>query len=101
MAPRRALNPGIRTGRHVTHDDPRAHSAFVTKCRKDVFDDTTPKRREKATREACDNVETGPWEYDAQADHVRLLVRCPPKTPLEADQQPRGRQLAAPARKVV
>lgn len=55
---------------------------FVTKYRKDVFDDAMLKRCEEIMREVCGSFETELKEFNGERDHVHLLVHYPPKIAL-------------------
>ncbi|MCX4537860.1 IS200/IS605 family transposase [Streptomyces sp. NBC_00841] len=81
MSPRWKPNPDIRTGRHVTYTL-HAHLVFVTKYRRDIFDDAMLKRCEEIMREVCASFETELREFNGEADHVHLLVHYPPKVAL-------------------
>ncbi|MFD4413102.1 MULTISPECIES: IS200/IS605 family transposase [unclassified Streptomyces] len=81
MSPRWEPNPDIRTGRHVAHHL-HAHLVFVTKYRRDVFDDAMLKRCEEIMREVCTSFEVELREFNGEADHVHLLVHYPPKIAL-------------------
>ncbi|MGW1727772.1 IS200/IS605 family transposase [Streptomyces sp. NPDC002306] len=59
-----------------------AHLVFVTKYRRDVFDDAMLKRCEEIMREMCGSFETELREFNGEADHVHLLVHYPPKVAL-------------------
>ncbi|MEW1722558.1 IS200/IS605 family transposase [Streptomyces sp. NPDC093109] len=81
MSPRWESNPDIRSGRHVTYTL-HAHLVFVTKYRRDVFDNTMLKRCEEIMREVCTSFEVELREFNGEADHVHLLVHYPPKIAL-------------------
>jgi putative transposase len=81
MSPRWEPNTDIRTGRHVVHTL-HAHLVFVTKYRRDVFDDAMLKRCEEIMREVCDSFRTKLREFNGEADHVHFLVHYPPKVAL-------------------
>jgi putative transposase len=81
MSPRWEPNPDIRKGRHVAYDL-HAHLVFVTKYRKDVFDDAMLQRCEDIMRDVCTGFETELRELNGEADHVHLLVHYPPKVTL-------------------
>ncbi|MET7550860.1 IS200/IS605 family transposase [Streptomyces sp. NPDC005500] len=81
MSPRCKPKPDIRTGRPVTYNL-HAHLVFVTKFRRDVFDDAMLKRCEEIMREVCVSFETELREFNSEADHVHLLVHYPPKVAL-------------------
>ncbi len=55
---------------------------FVTKYRKDVFDDAMLTRCEEIMREVCGSFETELKEFHGERDHVHLLVHYPPKIAL-------------------
>lgn len=55
---------------------------FVTKYRKDVFDDAMLKRCEEIMRKVCSSFETELKEFNGERDHVHLLVHYPPKIAL-------------------
>ncbi|WP_438306422.1 IS200/IS605 family transposase [Streptomyces sp. HUAS TT11] len=59
-----------------------AHLVFVTKYRKDVFDDAMLKRCEEIMRQVCGSFETELKEFNGERDHVHLLVHYPPKIAL-------------------
>jgi len=81
MSPRWESNPDVRTGRHVTYNL-HVHLVFVTKYRRDIFDDDMLRRCEKIMREVCIGFEAELREFNGEADHVHLLVHYPPKVPL-------------------
>ncbi|PZT75080.1 MULTISPECIES: IS200/IS605 family transposase [unclassified Streptomyces] len=81
MSPRWEPNPDIRTGRHVIYSL-HAHLVFVTKYRRDVFDDHMLKRCEEIMREVCGSFGAELREFNGEADHVHLLVHYPPKVAL-------------------
>ncbi|WP_329224391.1 IS200/IS605 family transposase [Streptomyces canus] len=81
MSPRWEPNPDIRTGRHVAHTL-HAHLVFVTKYRRDVFDDDMLKRCEEIMREVCAGFDAELNEFNGDRDHVHLLVHYPPKVAL-------------------
>ncbi|MFE7393239.1 IS200/IS605 family transposase [Streptomyces sp. NPDC057582] len=81
MPPHWEPNSDIRTDRHVAYHL-HAHLVFAMKCRRDVFDDDMLKRCEEIMREVCAGFETDLREFNGEADHVHLLVHCPPKIAL-------------------
>ena len=81
MSPRCEPNPDIRTGRHVTYSL-HAHLVFVTKYRRDIFDDAMLRRCEEIMREVCASFDVELREFNAEQDHVHLLVHYPPKVAL-------------------
>uniref|UniRef100_UPI003D733EDD IS200/IS605 family transposase n=1 Tax=Streptomyces sp. 1222.5 TaxID=1881026 RepID=UPI003D733EDD len=68
MSPRWEQNPDIRNGRHVAYNL-HAHLVFVTKYRKDLFDDAMLKRCEEIMREVCGSFETELKEFNGERDH--------------------------------
>ena len=58
------------------------HLVFVPKYRRDVFTDTMLIRLEAVYRETCEQMEGELLEFNGEADHVHLLVVCPPKQSL-------------------
>ncbi|MEU9378679.1 IS200/IS605 family transposase [Streptomyces sp. NPDC048255] len=81
MSPRWEPNPDVRTGRHVVYNL-HAHLVFVTRYRRDVFDDDMLKRCEAIMRDVCDSFEAELREFNGETDHVHLLVHYPPKVAL-------------------
>ncbi|WP_328501589.1 IS200/IS605 family transposase [Streptomyces sp. NBC_00457] len=81
MSPRWEPNPDVRTGRHVTYSL-HAHLVFVTKHRREVFDDAMLKRCEEIMREVCVSFDAQLREFNGEQDHVHLLVHYPPKVAL-------------------
>ncbi len=67
----------IRTGRHRVFD-----SVFVTKYRHPVFAAAHLSRMEQIMRDVCRDFECELAEFNAEANHVHLLVRFPPKVAL-------------------
>ncbi|MFC4015894.1 IS200/IS605 family transposase [Nonomuraea purpurea] len=55
------------------------HLVFVTKCRRNVFDDAMLRRCEDIMIEVCDSFEAELREFNGEDDHVHLLVHYPPK----------------------
>ncbi|MEU6719095.1 IS200/IS605 family transposase [Nonomuraea sp. NPDC046802] len=67
-----------RRGRHVV-SAMQVHLVFVTKCRRNVFDDAMLRRCEDIMIEVCDSFEAELREFNGEDDHVHLLVHYPPK----------------------
>ena len=67
-----------RRGRHVV-SALHVYLVFVTKYRRDVFDDAMLRRCEDIMVEVCDSFEAELREFNGEHDHVRLLVHYPPK----------------------
>ncbi|MFI7636039.1 IS200/IS605 family transposase [Nonomuraea sp. NPDC049400] len=67
-----------RRGRHVV-SAMHVHLVFVTKYRKNVFDDEMLRRCEDVMIEVCDSFEAELREFNGEHDHVHLLVHYPPK----------------------
>lgn len=78
MSPRWNPNPGARTGRHVLHNL-HVHLVFVTRYRRKAFTDTMLTRCEEVMREVCTNFEAELKQFNAEQDHIHLLVHYPPK----------------------
>jgi putative transposase len=55
------------------------HLAFMTKYRKNVFDDVMLRRCEDIMIEVCDSFEAELREFNGEHDHIHLLVHYPPK----------------------
>jgi putative transposase len=55
---------------------------FVTKYRRDVFDDEMLTRCEAIMRDVCAGFEAELREFNGEGDHVHLLVHYPPKVAL-------------------
>jgi putative transposase len=67
-----------RRGRHVV-SAMHVHLVFVTKYRRNVFDDAMLRRCEEIMIEVCDSFEAELREFNGEDDHVHLLVHYPPK----------------------
>ncbi|MFG1682300.1 IS200/IS605 family transposase [Nonomuraea sp. NPDC049269] len=67
-----------RRGRHVV-SAMHVHLVFVTKYRRNVFDDAMLRRCEDIMVEVCDSFEAELREFNGEHDHVHLLVHYPPK----------------------
>ncbi|WP_326628436.1 IS200/IS605 family transposase [Nonomuraea fuscirosea] len=67
-----------RRGRHVV-SAMHVHLVFVTRCRRNVFNDGMLRRCEEIMIEVCDNFEAELREFNGADDHVHLLVHYPPK----------------------
>ncbi|TMR98333.1 IS200/IS605 family transposase [Nonomuraea basaltis] len=67
-----------RRGRHVV-SALHVHLVFVTKYRRNVFDDAMLRRCEEIMIEVCDSFEAELREFNGEDDHVHLLVVYPPK----------------------
>lgn len=81
MSPRWEPNPDIRTGRHVVYNL-HVHLVFVTKYRRDVFNDEMLIRCRQIMSEVCQSFEAELREFNGETDHVHLLVHYPPKVAL-------------------
>ncbi|MFC4016331.1 IS200/IS605 family transposase, partial [Nonomuraea purpurea] len=62
-----------RRGRHVV-SAMHIHLVFVTKYRRNVFDDAMLRRCEDIMIEVCDSFEAELREFNGEHDHVHLLV---------------------------
>jgi putative transposase len=58
------------------------HLVFVTKYRRRVFDHTILTTCAAVRRQICDDLGAELLEFKGEADHVHLLVRCPPTVPI-------------------
>ncbi|MEU8142394.1 IS200/IS605 family transposase [Nonomuraea sp. NPDC048901] len=67
-----------RRGRHVV-SAMDVHLVFVTKYRRNVFNDAMLRRCEDIMIEVCDSFEAELREFNGEHDHVHLLIRYPPK----------------------
>ena len=55
------------------------HLVFVTKYRRNAFDNAILRRCEDIMIEVCNGFEAELREFDGEHDHVHLLVHYPPK----------------------
>ena len=55
---------------------------FVTKYRREVFNDDMLTRCEDVMRDVCEKFEAEMKEFNGEGDHVHLLVHYPPKIAL-------------------
>jgi putative transposase len=78
MSPRWTPDPDIRRGNHVIYNL-HVHLVFVTKYRRDFFDDETLKYCEEVMRKVCADFEADLKEFNGEGDHVHLVVHYPPK----------------------
>lgn len=67
-----------RRGRHVA-SALHVHLVFLTKYRRNVFDDAMLRRCQDIMIEVCDSFEAELREFNGEDDHVHLLVHHPPK----------------------
>ncbi|MFG1701607.1 IS200/IS605 family transposase [Nonomuraea sp. M3C6] len=67
-----------RHGRHVV-SAMHVHLVFVTKYRRNVFNDEMLRRCEEIMIEVCDSFEAELREFNGEDDYVHLLVHYPPK----------------------
>ena len=68
----------IRTGRHCVFQL-HIHLVFVTKYRKQVFNDKILRDLEIIFRDVCQNFETELVEMNGETEHIHLLLNYPPK----------------------
>ncbi|TMR95471.1 IS200/IS605 family transposase [Nonomuraea basaltis] len=73
-----AIEDEYRRGRHVV-SALHVHLVFVTKYRRNVFDNAMLRRCEDIMIEVCDSFEAELREFNGEHDHVHLLVNYPPK----------------------
>ena len=71
----------IRKGRHVVHAL-QAHLVFITKFRRDVLSELAIRDLSGIFAKVCRDFEAELVECSGEDDHVRLLVRYPPKVAL-------------------
>ncbi|MFC7308157.1 IS200/IS605 family transposase [Streptomyces monticola] len=83
MSPRWDADPDVRRGRHVGYDL-HVHLVFVTKYRRNVFDDAMLTRCEGIMRNICTDFDADLIEFNGEEDHVHLLVHYPPKVALSS-----------------
>ncbi|MCX5233485.1 IS200/IS605 family transposase [Streptomyces sp. NBC_00233] len=81
MSPRWEPDPGIRRGNHVVCNL-HAHLVFVTKYRREVFDDDMLTRCEAIMRDVCEKSEAELREFNGEGGHVHPLVHYPPEVAL-------------------
>ena len=67
-----------RTGRSCIFKN-FVHLVFVTKYRRNVFDDEMLKRLSELFKETCTQMDVELIEFGGEDDHVYLLVCCHPK----------------------
>ena len=68
----------IRTGRHCVFKL-HVHLVFVTKYRKQVFNDEILRDLEVIFKDVCQNFETELVEMNGETEHIHLLLNYPPK----------------------
>ena len=68
----------IRTGRHCVFQL-HIHLVFVTKYRKQVFNDKILRDLEIIFRDVCQNFETELVEMNGETEQIHLLLNYPPK----------------------
>ena len=68
----------IRTGRHCVFAM-HVHLVFVTKYRKNVFDQTALNLLQEIFTGVCESFESTLVEFNGENDHVHLVVQYPPK----------------------
>lgn len=74
-------NNQIRHGRTCI-TNLQAHLVFVTKYRRNVFDDAILTSMETIMRNVCHDLGARLIEFNGEDDHVHLLVEYPPKLPV-------------------
>ncbi|PWG62078.1 IS200/IS605 family transposase [Bifidobacterium callitrichidarum] len=74
-------NDQLRHGRTCV-TDLQVHLVFVTKYRRNVFDDTILTSMETIMRNVCHDLDARLIEFNGEDDHVHLLVEYPPKLPV-------------------
>lgn len=78
MSPRWNPDPDVRRGRSVVYNL-HVHLVFVTKYRRDVFNEPMLVLCEQVMREVCAGMGAELREFNGEDDHVHLLVHYPPK----------------------
>ena len=68
----------FRTGRHCVFNM-HVHLVFVTKYRKNIFNQVILDELKDIFIEICNSFEATPIEFDGEEDHVHLRVNYPPK----------------------
>ncbi|RCV86522.1 IS200/IS605 family transposase [Vreelandella rituensis] len=58
------------------------HLVFVPKYRRDVFTESMLVRLDAVLRETCEQMQGELIEFNGEADHLHLLVICPPQKAL-------------------
>src|ERR1700692_628488 len=81
MSPRWEPDPDIRRGNHVIHHL-HAHLVFVTKYRREIFDDQMLSLCDACMRDVGESCGPELHEFNGEGDHVHLLVHYPPKVAL-------------------
>ncbi|MGW7613178.1 IS200/IS605 family transposase [Streptomyces sp. NPDC054766] len=81
MSPRWEPDPDVRRGNHVVFNL-HAHLVFVTKYRREIFNDDMLTRCEEIMRDVCESFGAKLREFNGEGDHVHLLVHYPPKIAL-------------------
>ena len=71
----------IRTGRHCVFNL-HVHLVFVTKYRRDVFQDQHFQSMEEIFKKVCGDFDAEVVSVDGADDHVHLLIVYPPKIAL-------------------
>lgn len=71
----------VRTGRHCVHNL-HCHLVFITKYRKDIFNDAYLEFLEQTFSNICSDFQVELYEFNGEANHVHLLVNYPPKISL-------------------
>ncbi|MFG2053443.1 IS200/IS605 family transposase [Micromonospora sp. NPDC048930] len=81
MSPRWTPDPDVRRGRSLVYNL-HVHLVFVTKYRRDVFNDAMLTRCGQIMADVCDKLGAQLREFNGEDDHVHLLVHYPPKLPI-------------------
>ncbi len=72
-----------RTGRSCIYKN-YVHLVFVTKYRRDVLTAQMIERLKQLFDETCLQMDAELLEFNGEADHVHLMVQCPPKLALSS-----------------
>lgn len=81
MSPRWQPDPDVRRGRTVVYNQ-HAHLVFTPKYRRRVFTQAILARMGQVMSEVCADFDASLEEFNAEADHVHLLVTYPPQVQL-------------------
>lgn len=71
----------VRRGRHCV-SALHAHLVFVTKYRKNIFNNDMLNRLEQIFKDVCLDFEVDFKEFNGEKDHIHILIEYPPKVQL-------------------
>jgi putative transposase len=81
MSPRWEEKSDVRRGAYVAYNL-HAHLVFVTRYRREVFNEPMLERCEEIMRDVCAAFDAELKSFNGGGDHVHLLVHYPPKVAL-------------------